>query len=566
MLETKIKKLKKKILFVGVNSSYSHTMLSYGHIRAYTEMKCPDFNWDYIETTIKEDEETFFTKVLEREPDIIIATSYIFNQNYLMGILKRIYAVKGSTQIYLGGPEFLGDNEQFLRLNSEISAVIRGDESSFHQILKNNYKDWKSIPGACYIDYNNNYKDNGLANYIGELDQLPSLYKLGYFLKGKPFYQLETSRGCNGSCTFCTSSISKSVRYFSLERIHSDLTTLKCSGVKEVRIVDRTFNADKERAISMLKMFRNDFNEINFHLEVNPAMLSKEILEEMKKAPKNQLHIEIGVQTFNDKCLKLIKRPATASKQLLGMKELLRLNNFEIHADLIAGLPTQTYSDVIEDLKTMINVAPHEIQLENLKMLPGTPLTKNAPKTSSWNPHPPYEILKTDTMTVQELQRTRYLSKMIDSYLNTTELNSCFIYAFNTIPNFLDLYLNHIIMNCDPLQKYSMKKRFELFMKFTQSYSNTLQELLNFTWLAIGGSPDRFNVKVRKIHPDMPKGELVWKSPKNGRGKRYFIIKFNSNIADIWLNPYTKNIETKHIYLFEMLHGHSVTRIESLTK
>jgi len=539
-------------------------MLSYGHIRAYTETMQPDWCWGYVETTIKDDEETFMNKVLKEEPQIIIATSYLFNQEFLIRILKRVHAVMDSVKIILGGPDFLGNNKRFLQSHPEISAVIRGDESSFHQVLENINGSWSTIPGICYLDTAQTYTDNGFASYSGELDNLPSLYQKGYFVKGKPFYQLETSRGCNGSCTFCTSALSTSVQYFSMKRIHSDLTVLKNAGADDIRIVDRTFNADKKRAIAMIQMFRTDFPEMKFHLEVNPAMLSPELLNEMKKTPKNQLHVEIGVQTFDATGLKTINRPATAPKQLAGMKELLALNNFEIHADLIAGLPGQSYLNTLHDVETMISAGPHEVQLENLKMLPGTPLTDSAPLSMKWNPLPPYEVLKTDTMSVSDLQRARYLSKMLDSYLNIPELRSCFIFAFNSVSNFINDFLGYIIENSDPLQKFSLKKRFDLFMSYAHHHNANLYNLLCFTWFANGFSPEKFDIKVRKVHPDMPTGKNVWKSELSQQGKRYFIFEFNFNAAAIWLDPTSSINETVHTYIFEMIHGHSLSKIEEL--
>ncbi len=554
-----------KILFIGINSSYSHTMLSYGHLRVFTEDKCPDWDWNYIETTIKEDEQSFLSKVLTENPDVITGTSYLFNQDYLLSILKRYHSIKPETPIFLGGPEYLGNNEDFLRSNPAITGVIRGDETSFYKLLNaDSQADWTSIPGLCYIDTNEQYIDNDSADYCGNLDELPSLYEKSYFVKGKPFFQLETSRGCNGSCTFCTSSIGSTVNYFSLDRIKSDLTVLKAEGVKEIRIVDRTFNADRKRAVAMLDMFRNDFPEMNFHLEVNPAMLHPTVLEAMKRAPKDQLHIEIGVQTFDPVSLKKIRRPATSEKQLSGMKTLLDLNNFEIHADLIAGLPDQKYSDIIKDVKTMINVGPHEVQLENLKMLPGTPLTKNPPEHFKWNPCPPYEILETELLSFEQLQRTRYLSKMIDSYLNIEELNSVFTFAFKRNENFLDDFLDFIISSHDPLQKFSMKKRFETIEAYSSKSDKILFELCRFNWIANGFSPEKFEIKARKLHPDMPSGTTIWQNKSDENAKRYFTAKFAFNAGDIWLNPKSELIEEPHEYLFQLIHGHSIAAIEEL--
>ncbi len=81
---------------------------------------------------------------------------------------------------------------------------------------------------------------------IKELDSIPSPYKdLDDSLKNKIVYY-ESSRGCPFNCQFCLSSTIKGVRYFSLDRVKEDLERLIKAQVKQVKFVDRTFNANKE--------------------------------------------------------------------------------------------------------------------------------------------------------------------------------------------------------------------------------------------------------------------------------------------------------------------------------
>ena len=58
----------KTITFLEVNSSYSHTMLSYGYLRAYTEKMLAGWNWNHIETTINEDGDAALMKILSAKP------------------------------------------------------------------------------------------------------------------------------------------------------------------------------------------------------------------------------------------------------------------------------------------------------------------------------------------------------------------------------------------------------------------------------------------------------------------------------------------------------------------
>ena len=182
----------KTITFIEVNSSYSHTMLSYGYLRAYTEKMLSRWKWNHFETTINEDGDAILIKVLSSNPTVICATLYLFNHEYTVKLLKKLKRLLPECKIFLGGPEFLGDNEDFLRNAPEVSAAIRGDESTFHLLLANlNQTDkWKKIPGLCFI-HNNKYFDVGFAKFADELDDTPSPYERGYYTSGRPFYQIE---------------------------------------------------------------------------------------------------------------------------------------------------------------------------------------------------------------------------------------------------------------------------------------------------------------------------------------------------------------------------------------
>ncbi len=572
----------KKILYLGINSSYSHASLAYGQLRAFTEEKTDDYSWEYCNLTVNDDEETVLKKVLDINPDILTGTLYLFNSEFSLRIFKRLKQFKPQIQIVLGGPEFLGNNEQFLNINSEIDYVIRGDETSFYKLLNSQPK--KDIEGLCWIE-KGKYYDNGFAKFATQcgagilpakestlLDILPSLFEKGYFLSEKPFYQIETSRGCQGQCSFCTSSISNSVSYMSLERIENDIAILAKNGINELRLIDRTFNEDKNRAISMLKLFQNRFPKISFHLEINPAKLPDDLLEVIKSAPQNQLHIEVGIQSFSDKVLKKMKRYALSKKAKTGLKSLCELSNFEVHADLIAGLSEQTIDDVIKDLETMIEIYPDEIQLENLKILSGTPLKNLICENRNgeyddyiFNPMPPYEILQTDKFSFDELQQARVLSKIIDGFYNIPELKSIIYLAIKKYDNFLNEFLKFYMENKkSPLQKSSLKGRFEILDSFFKD-NILFSELISFAWLATGLSAEKYNLKPKKYHKDeeeFANSIKLWNNKKELSSKRYFIKEFNYNIGEIYFNPKTIEVKTeKESYIFYMALGNVLSKI-----
>ena len=68
-------------------------------------------------------------------------------------------------------------------------------------------------------------------------------------------------------------------------------------GIKNVRVLDRTFNYNNTRAKELLDLFRN-YPDICFHLEMHPALLSEELKQELATLPKGLLHLEAGIQSL----------------------------------------------------------------------------------------------------------------------------------------------------------------------------------------------------------------------------------------------------------------------------
>ncbi len=536
-------------------------MLSYRMIRSYCEQQVPDWQWLHTEATVKNRVDDITGKIVEQLPDVVMATAYIFNLTVLLKVCTLIKAQLPGVVIVLGGPTFLGDNQVFLNDNRQISGVMRGDESSAPRLLESLPDDIENIPGFCWIDDNGLYRDNGLAEFSGELDLLPSPFQTGLIAVDKPFCQLETSRGCNGKCQFCTSSESNGVKCFSLERCRADLLAIRASGINEVRLIDRTFNDRPERAIALLDMFREKFAGMKFHLEINPAKLNIEILECLKQAPIDQLHIEIGVQSLNSQVLLRIKRPASVPATLAGLEELLRIERFELHADLIAGLPEQHIDDVVADVEQLMVIGPHEIQLENLKLLPGTTLRRELPVGYRFNPQPLWEVTETPTMTVADLDYATQISYVIDSWYNAPQLHKCWRFAFNLTPNMLVEFCKFVADEITLQRgKFPLEKRFILLEKFCHGKSTQAAELCRFAMIANGFvHPDYKTIKA--VEYDAEHYRTLWALPEKHRVRRYITMSCSFNAGDFFVGNDCEIIDNQHKYIFSLFYGRNVCEI-----
>jgi radical SAM superfamily enzyme YgiQ (UPF0313 family) len=562
-----------KILYISINSSYSHSSLAYGQLRAYAEKYSKQYTWDKIEVTINDNQNDIINKILSSEPAIIVSTLYLYNHEFIVKLTKKISILKPNIKMILGGPEFLGNNHNFLNNNSHIQCVFRGDETSFPLFLNNikNKDQWNSVNGLCYLNDNNEYIDNGISNFSDSLDNLPSLYEKHYFERSKPFLHFETNRGCSSKCSFCSSSLSKGIKLYSLERVMSDLNILKEAGIKEIRILDRTFNMPVSRSLKLLEMFYTSFKDMKFHLEIDPSKLTQEFIDKLSEAKNNQLHIEAGVQTFNIKTLKSTNRNVSNETVINNLKKLCSLDNIEIHTDLIAGLPEQMYKDIFDDIATLSAIGPEEIQLELVKILPGSAMERNGKKKFKWSDHPPYEILETNSFSFQELSKIANLSKIIDCYYNILRTKNIFRYAISQNSTFLINFLEYGYTHFLKQDKPSPSKRFKLLFDFAEETNNkTLYSITLFSYFMNGffNSPKN-NIKLIKknelaIILGRSKIRNIWNSGYKLIDKPMYLAEFNYNIGDLWLNSFSKLKEGNFKYLFRVSYAGMSKQVASV--
>jgi oxygen-independent coproporphyrinogen III oxidase len=111
-----------------------------------------------------------------------------------------------------------------------------------------------------------------------------------------------------------------------------------------------------------------------FTLEMNPATVTLEKLREFKALGVNRA--SFGVQTFDDRALKLLARGHNANDARTTF-ELLRSSGFDnISFDLIAGLPGQTLADWEKNLDEALKLNPEHLSLYLLEVHEGTPLAE----------------------------------------------------------------------------------------------------------------------------------------------------------------------------------------------
>ncbi len=254
------------------------------------------------------------------------------------------------------------------------------------------------------------------------LDALPFIYSdLSGFANKILYY--ETSRGCPFSCSYCLSSIDKSVRFRSLSLVKEELSFFLQNRVRQVKFIDRTFNCDRRRALAIWSFVQEYDNGVtNFHFEIAADLIGEEELAVFSKMRPGLIQLEIGLQTTNPESIREIRRVMDIEKLKRNMLAVRRMGNIHQHLDLIAGLPFEDYASFVESFNAACTMRPNQLQLGFLKVLKGSYMEKMAEEYGLvYRGEQPYEVLSTRWISYGELLKLKQVEEMVEAYYNSDQ-------------------------------------------------------------------------------------------------------------------------------------------------
>ncbi len=424
-----------QFLLVAVNAKYIHTNPALYSLRAYAGKELIPFV-SMAEYTINNRVEEVLGSLYLKDPDVIGFSCYIWNFHFIQELLRELPKVLPETEIWLGGPEVSFDGQEALKKFPMVRGIMAGEgEQTFkdllsfyvakdHPKMKSGYGNLLEIPGLVLPE------GSSLARTPLDFSTVPFPYDdLGEF-KNKIIYY-ESSRGCPFRCSYCLSSIDKTVRFRDMELVMRELQYFLDHNVPQVKFIDRTFNCSRSRALEIWKYLADHDNGItNFHFEIAAELLGREELELLKIMRSGLLQLEIGVQTTNPETLRKINRPADPEKIAGIVKEIKSGENIHVHLDLIAGLPYEGYDSFGRSFDCVYRMTPHQLQLGFLKVLKGTAIWEQAEAYGIvYGDRMPYEVLYTKWLSYGEVLKLKRIEEMVELYYNSNQ----FVYTLSAL-------------------------------------------------------------------------------------------------------------------------------------
>lgn len=428
------------VTFTTLSAKYTHLSLApfclLAGIDAFAKEKVEA---TVIEATVNEPLEGVCERVLEKKPSLLCLSVYIWNRRESEALIRLLKARDPHVFIAVGGPEVGYAAEDFLKENEGADMVLRGEgELSVARLSDalSKGEDPQSVPFSV-----SRGKDGFLYGEEISLPCVPPSPITPAYLgaaKGRIAY-LETSRGCPFRCAFCLSGNEGGVRHFPLERVKRELTLLSGSGAKIIKLVDRTFNADRQRARSIWSFLIGEWGKSipkgsRFHFEIAGELLSEEDLLLLKGAPRGLFRFEIGIQSFHEETLRAIDRPTDLSRLTENIRRLTAMGNIEIHIDLIAGLPHEDLALFAEGIDKAYALGADMLQIGFLKLLHGAKMReKKEDYPLLYSKEPPYEVESTPWLSSEDLRLLHRVENAVDRLCNSRRFVSSLAYLIDEL-------------------------------------------------------------------------------------------------------------------------------------
>lgn len=418
-----------KALLIGINTKYIHPAISLYQLKANT-----NYDVDIMEFIIKDKIEKITSSIIDalnnNHYDLIGFSAYLWNIELVLKTI-RIIKQKFPIKVVVGGPEVTYDAEHFLRENCDINYIIRGEgELSFNELLMylDNKINIKNVSNLSYI-LDNNYVEN--ASKTVDLSTINLATLMVKDLENQVVY-LESSRGCPYKCSYCTASLDNNLRFFPLEKVLNILDYLMVNKAKTVKFLDRTFNANKEYMMSILKFIDDKNICTTFQFEIVVDRLNSDVIEFINTLNHKYLRFEVGIQTIHNEINKNVDRYQNMDKLKENINKLNNTNNIDLHVDLIAGLPGETKELFIESFNETFNLKCKELQLGFLKFLRGTKLMSLINKYEYiYKDEAPYEIIQSSTMSTEDLEEIKNVEKSLNYFYNSNRFKRTFKFLFD---------------------------------------------------------------------------------------------------------------------------------------
>ena len=292
----------------------------------------------------------------------------------IQNIFETIHNTNKPTKFIMIGKTSTHFYQKFL--DNGIDVVIRGiADEIITDVIENidNIEKLKSIPNLV-IRTNENIYFTEKKKLINDFSKLPMVNRdLLDISKYMDTRTIITSRGCVGTCKFCTTPY-----YFGkwngrnvIDVVNEIETLITKYNTKKIIFLDDNATVNKQRMIEICKEIEKRNIKCLFGALCSIKCYDKELLEYMYKVGFRWVHF--GIETGSERLLKLMNKEMDINyiKQVI---EDTKKIGYRIRTSFILDYPSSTKEDIIKTKELILSIMPHELRLHYLAYRVGTPI------------------------------------------------------------------------------------------------------------------------------------------------------------------------------------------------
>ena len=303
-------------------------------------------------------------------PFLVGFSCYIWNTEYNKAFAKRLKKIYPDCIVVFGGHN-VPDNTSMLEKYDFIDILVHGEgEEAFKSLLLTfaGRGDLSNMPNISYRnDFNEVIKTPSLP--VADIE-FPSPYLEGLFdpLMSNGDFNfcavIETNRGCPNHCAYCDwGRLGTKLRMFSKEKVLKEIDWMAKHKIEYFWCADSSFGLfkrdndfvdrliEKKLETGYPKAFKANYAE---HREVEVY----NICRKLNKVDMNK-GATLSFQSLDPTVLKNIGRTNITMKRFAEMMALYNEANIATYAELILGLPGETYESFCQGIETLLEAGQH---------------------------------------------------------------------------------------------------------------------------------------------------------------------------------------------------------------
>ena len=395
---------KSLIVLSTANARFSHTAFALRCLRA--NLGELEDKTELLEFTLEDRATDMVERILKRRPRIVGLGVYIWNSDLMVEVAHQLKQVAADVVVIAGGPEVGFDTERH-PIYPEVDHVITGEAENLLLGLVRDILDQTPVPERIV---------SGPPPDLARL-KLPYHLYTEQDIRHRVVY-VETSRGCPFRCAFCLSALDAKVRRYPEDALLGALDELYRRGARRFKFIDRALHLGiTPRLLDFFHEKRDP--DLFLHFEMVPDRIPTPLLHRLFAFPHGAVQVEAGIQTLNEAVAARIGRKHNLELALSNLRMLKEKSGVHIHADLVVGLPGESFESIRAGFDRLFALGLHEIQVGILKRLHGAPITRfDEGWGMVYNRKPPYDILCNERIDFQTMQRFKRFAKVFDLVAN----------------------------------------------------------------------------------------------------------------------------------------------------